>query len=207
MIEQEPLAAPGHAYVSDTTAPTCTEQGYTTYTCPACGDSYVDAYVDAAGHNYTRNGNHTCGACKCSKTPDAPVAERKTYNSVTLVAVDGFEYSKDGEIWQDSNVFADLLPDTTYTFFQRVKESDEALVSDVSAPLSVKTDEEFVAGDLTGDDKINSLDGLLLMRHLNGWNINIASPEAMDVNADGKVNSLDGLILMRYLNGWNVTLG
>ena len=65
----------------------------------------------------------------------------------------------------------------------------------------------YIAGDLTGDDKINSLDGLLLMRYLNGWNVNIASPEAMDVNGDGKVNSLDGLILMRYLNGWNVTLG
>ena len=64
-----------------------------------------------------------------------------------------------------------------------------------------------VLGDLTGDDKINSLDGLLLMRYLNGWNVNIASPEAMDVNGDGKVNSLDGLILMRYLNGWNVNLG
>ena len=62
-------------------------------------------------------------------------------------------------------------------------------------------------GDVTGDGKINSLDGLLLMRYLNGWNVNIASPEAMDVNGDGKVNSLDGLILMRYLNGWNVTLG
>lgn len=65
----------------------------------------------------------------------------------------------------------------------------------------------YVPGDLTGDDKINSLDGLLLMRYLNGWNVNIASPDAMDVNGDGKVNSLDGLILMRYLNGWNVTLG
>ena len=65
----------------------------------------------------------------------------------------------------------------------------------------------YVPGDLTGDNKINSLDGLLLMRYLNGWNVNIASPEAMDVNGDDKVNSLDGLILMRYLNGWNVTLG
>ena len=63
------------------------------------------------------------------------------------------------------------------------------------------------AGDLTGDGKVNSLDGLLLLRYLNGWEVNIASPEAMDVNGDGKVNSLDGLILMRYLNGWNVTLG
>ena len=49
--------------------------------------------------------------------------------------------------------------------------------------------------------------GIDIVRYLNGWNVNIASPEAMDVNGDGKVNSLDGLILMRYLNGWNVTLG
>lgn len=62
-------------------------------------------------------------------------------------------------------------------------------------------------GDLNGDDKINSLDGLLLMRYLNGWDVSIASLETMDVNGDGKVNSLDGLILMRYLNGWNVVLG
>ena len=30
------------------TAPTCTEQGYTTYTCSRCGDSYVSDYVDAS---------------------------------------------------------------------------------------------------------------------------------------------------------------
>ena len=49
--------------------------------------------------------------------------------------------------------------------------------------------------------------GRIIINRKNGWNVNIASPEAMDVNGDGKVNSLDGLILMRYLNGWNVTLG
>ena len=33
------------------TDPTCTEQGYTTYTC-ACGYVYKDTYVDANGHSY-----------------------------------------------------------------------------------------------------------------------------------------------------------
>jgi len=42
-------AAKGHSYESVVTAPTCTEKGYTTHTC-ACGDSYVDAYVNALGH-------------------------------------------------------------------------------------------------------------------------------------------------------------
>ncbi len=34
------------------TAPTCTEAGYTTYTC-ACGDSYTADAVAATGHSYT----------------------------------------------------------------------------------------------------------------------------------------------------------
>ena len=42
-----------HSYESVITAPTCTEQGYTTYTCD-CGDSYVADYVDAEGeHDFT----------------------------------------------------------------------------------------------------------------------------------------------------------
>ena len=39
-----------HSYDAVVTAPTCTEQGYTTHTCSGCGDSYVDTYVDALGH-------------------------------------------------------------------------------------------------------------------------------------------------------------
>ena len=41
-----------HSYVSVVTAPTCTEQGYTTHTCSDCGNSYVDDYVAATGHSY-----------------------------------------------------------------------------------------------------------------------------------------------------------
>ncbi|MBQ9131475.1 MAG: hypothetical protein IJX62_03270, partial [Clostridia bacterium] len=40
-----------HTYVSSVTAPTCSEKGYTTYTCEECGDSYVDNYVDTVAHN------------------------------------------------------------------------------------------------------------------------------------------------------------
>ena len=38
-----------HEYEAVVTAPTCTEGGYTTYTC-ACGDSYVDDKTEALGH-------------------------------------------------------------------------------------------------------------------------------------------------------------
>ena len=46
------LPALGHAYEEVVTAPTCTEQGYTTHTCSRCGESYVDSYVDALGHDW-----------------------------------------------------------------------------------------------------------------------------------------------------------
>ena len=54
----------GHSHTYENgivTAPTCTEQGYTTYTC-ACGDSYVADYVDATGHTYKNGICTVCGA-------------------------------------------------------------------------------------------------------------------------------------------------
>ena len=49
-----------HEYTTVVTAPTCTAQGYTTYTC-ACGDSYVGDYVDALGHSYVDGFCTRCG--------------------------------------------------------------------------------------------------------------------------------------------------
>ncbi len=48
-----------HVYTEAVTLPTCTEEGYTTYTCN-CGSSYTDDYTQAFGHNYT---GITCQRC------------------------------------------------------------------------------------------------------------------------------------------------
>ena len=53
-----------HRYTETVTAPTCTEKGYTTYTC-SCGDSYVDNYVDALGHTEVID---PAVAATCTKT-------------------------------------------------------------------------------------------------------------------------------------------
>ena len=45
-----------HTYGTTVTAPTCTERGYTTYVCSACGETYVDNYVDALGHTTVIDG-------------------------------------------------------------------------------------------------------------------------------------------------------
>ena len=44
----------GHSYSEKVVAPTCTELGYTIYTCESCGDSYKADYVDKAAHDYTK---------------------------------------------------------------------------------------------------------------------------------------------------------
>jgi len=55
-----------HSYDPVITSPTCTGQGYTTHTCTICGDSYVDDYVDAAGHSYE---NGICTGCGAAVSP------------------------------------------------------------------------------------------------------------------------------------------
>ena len=49
-VTVEKIGSTVHDYVAVVTPPTCTEQGYTTYTC-ACGESYVGDYTDATGHD------------------------------------------------------------------------------------------------------------------------------------------------------------
>ena len=41
-----------HTYETEVIAPTCTEQGYTLYTCTECGESYKDNYTEVLDHEY-----------------------------------------------------------------------------------------------------------------------------------------------------------
>ncbi len=51
--EPQPVDPIGHNYQAVVTPPTCTEQGYTTYTCSNCGDSYVTDYTNPTNHEGT----------------------------------------------------------------------------------------------------------------------------------------------------------
>ena len=48
---KDPCAALGHKHEGKVTAPTCTEKGYTTYTCLVCGDTYTANEKASLGHN------------------------------------------------------------------------------------------------------------------------------------------------------------
>ena len=53
IVAQQEVPATNHSYNYVVTAPTCTENGYTTYTCSKCGHTYTANEVEATGHDYT----------------------------------------------------------------------------------------------------------------------------------------------------------
>ena len=73
-----------HSYKSSVTAPTCTEKGYTSYTCEICGDTLVSDYVDALGHSFddwtitslptcSEDGSRTAVCTVCHEQVSEPV--------------------------------------------------------------------------------------------------------------------------------------
>ena len=91
--ETQEIPALEHDYESVVTAPTCTEGGYTTYTCSRCGNSYVADQQEALGHDYesvvtaptcTEGGytTYTCSRCGSSYVADQQEALGHDYESV-----------------------------------------------------------------------------------------------------------------------------
>lgn len=84
---------------------------------------------------------HIVGTIAPVESSTDPTLGSKTYNSVTLTTMPGYEYSKDGgATWQDSNVFSGLNGSTEYSFVGRIKATAMTLPGTVSAALTVTTD-------------------------------------------------------------------
>ncbi len=82
--------------------------------------------------------------------------------------------------------------DNTFTF-----ETDK-----FSTYALIYTDEQIsLLGDTNSDGLVNNRDLVLLMRHINGWDIQV-NIDAADINHDGKINNKDYVYLMRKINGW-----
>ena len=99
ILEESIIPMLTHSYVSVVTNPTCMEQGFTTHTCSECGNSYVNDYVSALGHNYgewettvvptcTENGTsrHDCLRCDHYETKSIAATGHKFGDWYTYVA-------------------------------------------------------------------------------------------------------------------------
>lgn len=77
--------------------------------------------INAAGRTDSNTPGIMVRAPYSGSTPAAPTRYSRTTTSITLDAHNGYEYSRDGASWQDSNTFKGLKAGTSYTFYQRVK--------------------------------------------------------------------------------------
>ncbi len=172
------LNAP-HNYKTVITPPTCTEQGYTTYTCH-CGDSYVDDYTDALGHSYTS-----------VVTP--PTCTEQGYTTYTCHCSDSYvdDYTDAlGHLWNDGETV--IHPTTSsvgemlYTCTVCGAEEREEI------PML-----EYDIGDLDGNEDVNSSDAVYLLLYTffpEDYPINQNS----DLDNSGRVDSGDAIYLLMH---------
>ena len=97
-FETEVIKAEGHKHTAQETDPTCTDDGYTTYTC-ACGDAYIVVDKDSAlGHKYDavvtdpdcENGGYTTYTCSvCGDAYEANETSATGHNLNNVYVVEG----------------------------------------------------------------------------------------------------------------------
>ncbi len=95
------IPAPGHTYGSLVTAPTCTQQGYTVYSCASCGDSYVADYVSATGHSYA------AGVCAICGEKDPSYVDPNAKNGLVREEDGNFYYYVNGTLQSQYTGFAE----------------------------------------------------------------------------------------------------
>ncbi len=84
----------------------------------------------------------TANVLKAQNTtvPTAPTMASRTATSITLVEQAGYEYSLGGTLWQATTGFHNLTAGSSYTFYQRVAETDTTLASVSSAGADFTTE-------------------------------------------------------------------
>ena len=154
-------AGHAHTYEAVVTPPTCTEQGYTTYTCSICGESYVDDYVDALGHDHVgtvteptcEEGGYTtyvCSRCGDSYVGDHtdPVDHAYEDGHCKWCGEDEPEY-KLGDV--DGNGVVNTI--------------DAMLVMQYFARLITADKLDIRACDVDGNGVVNTIDAMLIMQY------------------------------------------
>ena len=170
-----------HTYDTAVTAPTCTEGGYTTYTCTVCGYSYTGDETAATGHTLgdwlSDEENHwkVCSECAAIVDSAAHTASDWITDIEATAEAAGHKYKE-------------------CTVCGRVLEEEEI-------PKLIA----HVPGDINGDGVLNNKDLTRFFQYLSDWDVEV-NEDALDVNGDGNVNNKDLTRLFQYLSDWDVEI-
>ena len=213
---QETVPATGHSYNKVVTEPTCTEKGYTTYTCSVCGDSYVADYVDALGHSYSEAefvwtedssaeyGWTVTAAKTCANCSDKLIAEvtitRTSYKELVASAV-----FTDGSTASDTKIICGDITLVSISGSGAVITKDN-LVYGLAAGLD--SIDGYVAASADGcevkvtksGDKIGT--GTLVEIYKDGYLVDAYTVVIFgDVDGDGWYDAQDAYIVSLITNG------
>ena len=205
-----------HNYTGVVTAPTCTAQGYTTYTC-TCGDSYVGSYTNALGHSYANGVCDRCGAAEpksedgsiivstakaragSNVTVDISLKDNPGVSAITLaIAYDTDKLElvsyEDGGLtgWfvAKKAVWTSSGADSSYNgVILSLTFKVKEGVEDGTIPVTVS----YSSGDIGNNDEESLFPSVV------AGGVTVFSVIPGDINGDGNVNSLDLIRLKKYI--------
>ena len=206
-----------HHYSSKVTNPTCTNQGYTTYTCSACGDSYNSDFVPAS---------HTLGEWEII-TPATTTTEGEKVKKCTacqeIVETQVIEKVKEFKAKENSPVTIDETDMTIVGVPQGTTDISEYFETDgyeleyietsagfgTGTVVNVKLNDEIyktytivISGDVTGDGYVDSFDVAQASYYINSFE----EPESnitmkvMDMCKDGYLDASDMAYIIYIAN-------
>jgi len=153
-----------HSHEAVVTPPTCTELGYTTYTCE-CGDSYVDDYVDALKHDYlaqvtyptgTKNGYTDYSCSQCGDAYRAAWLDEAAYAGMTIACI-GDSITAAVGVTKDETDYVKLLAQQLGMEYIRLGVSGTTLCTDGSRTCNIT---RLTEGYLQGADIVTIAMGI-----------------------------------------------
>ncbi len=117
-------ACTDHEYETEVTPPTCTEGGFTTYTCRICLETFRDDFVKATGHDYetavtaptcTEDGftTYACKNCSEVKVGDRVAATGHNFGE-SGAAIRCFACGAKNPGYREQSAFSDVPPGAYY---------------------------------------------------------------------------------------------